>query len=122
MVIDRALRHFKLDEFKCPCCGQAKMDANFLVRLDQMRDQANVPFVINSGYRCREYNQSIDGASNSAHLRGRAADIRAIDSPTRFRVLESALAGGFTRIGVGSTFIHVDSDDTLPQCVSWTYD
>ena len=115
------MKHFKIEEFACPTSGEAEMNGNFLAKLDKARDMANVPFVINSGYRSEKHNRKIGGSPNSSHLRGMAADIRAIDSTTRFRILEAAFAVGFTRIGIADTFIHLDNDDSLPQCVSWAY-
>lgn len=115
------LKHFDIDEFACDCCGSAKMDANFLIRLDKARDMANVPFVVNSGFRCEKENERVGGVKNSAHTRGKAVDIRSIASDETFRILEAVYAGGFTRIGLGETFIHIDADDSLPQCVAWRY-
>ena len=121
-IAPHVMKHFDIDEFTCPTCGKAKMDGNFLAMLDRARDMANVPFVVNSGYRCHTQNMKVGGKPGSSHTRGMGADIQAIDSQIRFRILEAALAVGFTRIGIGSTFIHLDSDETKPQCVSWTYD
>ena len=36
-------------------------------------------------------------------------------------MIEAFLDAGFRRIGVGSTFIHVDSDEEKAQDVIWTY-
>ena len=97
------------------------MDGNFLVMLDKAREIADVPFVINSGWRCEKRNKQIGATPNSAHTRGKAADIRAMDSRTRFAIIDAAREVGFMRMGLGETFIHLDSDDTLPQAVAWNY-
>jgi uncharacterized protein YcbK (DUF882 family) len=117
------MKNFKIGEFTCPTCGKAQMDGNFLAMLDRARDVAGVPFKINSGYRCEAHNRKIGSREqNCAHTKGRAVDIQAIDSTTRFRIVEAALQVGFSRIGVASTFIHLDNDETKPQCVMWSYD
>lgn len=44
--------------------------------LQPLRDTVGTPIIINSGYRCPFVNKQVKGASDSAHLYGRAADIR----------------------------------------------
>lgn len=97
------------------------MHPSTLEKLDFARTIANIPFIITSGYRCEAHNEAVGGKSNSAHTRGRAADIKATDSRSRFLIVEALLAAGFTRIGVAKTFIHADDDPTLPQEVMWDY-
>lgn len=115
------LRHFNRDEFRCPCCGEESMDGYFLVLIDQARELAGVPFVINSGFRCHKHNQEVNGADYSAHLFGLAADIKCIDSNMRFSILNALRAVGINRIGIGSNFIHADAAPQLPQNVIWVY-
>jgi len=59
------------------------------------------------------------GASNSAHFRGLAVDIRCRTSPKRYRILAALFKVGFTRIGVYDRHIHADCDSSLPQGVVW---
>ncbi len=121
-----ALRHFGPHEFVCPCenCdgGAHHMDRDFLRLLDRARDLAGVPFVINSGYRCPEYNATLPNAvSDSSHTLGLAVDIATLTSRARFAVLEAMFALGVQRIGIGDRFIHVDVDDSKPDRVAWGY-
>lgn len=44
--------------------------------LQPLRDKVGKPIIINSGYRCPAVNARVGGADKSAHLYGRAADIR----------------------------------------------
>lgn len=118
------LEYFNLDEFKCKCgCTRhlSKMDGEFLIDLDLARGIADIPFKITSGYRCPSYNLTIGGKPNSAHLKGRAADIYVRDGNHRFFILEALLQAGFRRIGIGPDFIHVDNDYTLPKPWVWDY-
>ena len=106
-------KYFKEIEFN--------MDKDFLSKLDDAREFANIPFKINSAYRTEEHNKSIGGSPNSSHIKGLAVDISAKDSRTRFKVLEALINVGFNRIGVASTFIHVDDDKDKSSDVIWVY-
>ena len=116
------MKHFKESEFKC-CCGNCydKMDKKMLAKLDMAREVAGTSFVINSSWRCEANNEEEGGKKNSAHLRGNAVDISCTNSASRMAILDSLFAVGFTRIGIGNTFIHADSDMELPQEVLWLY-
>jgi len=115
------LKHFKLEEFNCPCCGQCDMDESLLQKLDKARDIAGIPFHVNSGYRCKEHNKSIGGSPNSSHLKGLAADIRTATIKDRYTILKALLFVGFNRIGIGKNFIHVDIDKDKTQNIIWDY-
>ena len=97
------------------------MDADFLAKLDKARELANIPFTINSAYRNADQNARAGGKPNSSHLKGLAVDIRANDSSTRYMVLNALISVGFNRIGVASSFIHVDDDKEKSENVIWTY-
>jgi len=98
-----------------------KMDKTFLLRLDEARERAGIPFVINSAYRTPEHNAKIGGKPNSSHLKGLAVDISVTNSRQRFIVLNALLEVGFTRIGIADTFLHVDLDNGKSKEVIWTY-
>ena len=98
-----------------------KMDKTFLLRLDEARERAGIPFVINSAYRTPEHNAKIGGKPNSSHLKGLAVDISVTNSRQRFIILNALLDVGFTRIGIADTFIHVDLDNEKSKEVIWTY-
>lgn len=114
------MRHFDLEEFRCKCgkCGTPHMDAVFLAELDNAREFAEVPFPINSGYRCPEHNASV-GSTSRNHTSGKAADIGCTDGPTRIRIVMGLIRAGFRRIGIGKTFIHADSMDDVASI--WIY-
>jgi len=122
------LKYFKLKEFESPDLPGSgdKMDLAFLQKLDKCRELAGVPFKITSGFRTAAYNINLGKrgykiAKNSPHLKGVAADIVASTSDIRYRIITSALAVGITRIGIGKTFIHLDTDATKSQNVIWHY-
>jgi len=115
--------YFSEKELACPCCGEIHMDKKFMQLLERTRMYAQIPMNVNSGYRCEKHNADpeVGGKPNSSHLRGKAADIAIATSSQRFTILAAAIKAGFTRIGIGKTFIHLDSDDTKAQEVSWIY-
>lgn len=100
---------------------EENMNPNFLDMLDSAREYAGIPFHINSAHRTKEKNSEVGGKPNSSHLRGLAVDIKAVDSRTRFKVLNALISVGFNRIGISDTFIHVDLDLEKNGQVIWTY-
>ena len=112
------LRNFDISEFACKHCGECHMDATFLAMLDNARDFAGVPFVVNSGYRCPEHNKAV-GSLAPNHPAGRAADIACFDGPTRMRIIQGMIRAGFRRIGVQKSFVHCDSMDDIESL--WLY-
>lgn len=113
--------NFNLNEFACPCCGGNNIQAKFIERLDLARNMAVLPFKINSGWRCADHNKEIGGESHSSHMSGWAADIACESSGNRKRMISALLQAGFTRLGIGKTFIHADDDPDKPQHVIWVY-
>lgn len=114
-------KYFKGYEFQCPCCGVENMSDRFIEKLTIARHNAGIPFVISSGYRCQKHNREVGGVEDSAHTNGFAADIHVHNSRERFLMLKSLFAVGFSRIGIGKDFIHVDDDYSKPRKVVWGY-
>ena len=126
MINWSAIEHFKASEFSCNCpslCdAEDVMDGAFISKLDLARSLSDVPFIINSGYRCLAYNRTLPGSKDtSSHTTGLAADIKATGSRQRFTIVSALLDAGFTRIGIGSDFIHVDNDSDKAAEVIWLY-
>lgn len=115
-------KYFSESEFICDgdICYD-KMNENLIKMLHTARKIADIPFVINSSWRSEEHNAKIGGSKNSAHLRGNAVDISCTNSNSRLIIVNALIVAGFTRIGIGKTFIHCDVDETLPQNVMWVY-
>jgi zinc D-Ala-D-Ala carboxypeptidase len=124
--VDFEMQHFQPHEFRCRCgCGKgfADMQPEFLFMLEKARAMADVPFIITSAFRCPEHNRAVDGAANSAHLRGQAVDIRIRNGQSAFIILKGLLAAGFVRIGYNQryNFFHADNDLTLPNPLFFNY-
>ena len=116
-----AIRFFKPEEFVCRHCGELKISIELLTRLDRLRDACGIPLVITSGYRCPEWNSKVSKVEKSAHTRGYAVDIKAVNSRTRLLIVRNAIALGFRRIGIADSFVHLDVDPDKPQDVMWVY-
>lgn len=101
------------------------LDNEFIAKLEKARHVAGVPFEITSGKRSDGANATAGGVQDSAHLSGRAVDLRSRSSHTHFKIVEGAIVAGIRRIGVyrnkeGSpSHIHLDDDSSLPQEVLW---
>jgi zinc D-Ala-D-Ala carboxypeptidase len=99
---------------------EENMDKSFLTRLDEAREYAGIPFIINSAYRSPSHSLSIKNPSSS-HIKGLAVDIQATTSRQRGLILDGLRAVGFDRIGIANTFIHVDMDSNKDPDVTWLY-
>jgi len=113
-------KHFKLKEFKCPCCGAVQVNNILLVGLEALRQEiGNYPIQINSGYRCQTHNAKVGGSPKSQHLCGRAADIVALGVDLKTLWLASCSISEFTGLGLYPTanFVHVDVRQTPSR--SW---
>lgn len=115
--------NFHISEFDSPDKkgSGVLMDETFLSMLDDARVKAGIPFIINSGFRTQKHNKKVGGVKDSAHLKGVAADIKCVDSRSRFIIINALIDAGFTRIGIARTFIHCDIDIDKPQNVIWVY-
>ena len=100
---------------------ELNMNEEFLQRLDEAREYAGIPFIINSAWRSEEDNKRVGGKPNSSHLKGLAVDIKATSSRQRGLILDALRSVGFSRIGIAKTFIHVDMDFDKDQDVTWLY-
>lgn len=123
ITTDLKLKHFKIGEFDSPdkVGSGANMDAEFLLKLDKAREIAGCKFVVNSGYRTQEHNLKVGGRFGSSHKLGLAADIAYRGSRERFLIMNAAMQVGINRIGLGTTFIHLDLDKKKDDKVIWTY-
>lgn len=111
----------EFDSPDAPGSGEKHMDRQFIRILDEIRHEVGFPMIINSGYRTAAHNAKVEGKPNSAHLRGHAADIRALTDGQKRAIAKAAIKYGITRIGWARTYIHLDNDQSLPQRVTWGY-
>ena len=62
----------------------------------------------------------LHGRIGSSHLKGFAVDISCTTSVQRTAIIQGLIKTGFTRIGIGKTFIHVDLDNNKQSAI-WLY-
>jgi len=103
-------------ELACRHCSQYYHDEKFLEKLQALRYLVDKPFKINSGHRCEEHNRNIGGAKKSRHLRI-AVDI-SLQGQDRWMMVDLAKSLGFTGIGYGSNFLHLDMRESPAE---WFY-
>ena len=125
------MKYFNYYEFDSPDKPGSghDMDPCFLEMLDDARTYAGIPFYVTSGFRTLEYNRELrrkgyKTSRQSAHLKGKAADIRCENNADRFLIISGAIQAGFTRIGIGKRFVHLDNctahDDKIEELI-WIY-
>ena len=128
--------NFDAREFACGCgaCGLdgSQMDAELIHSLQALRRDLDEPMPISSGLRCPGHNRAEGGSRHSAHLYGRAADIRvsgeAAYSLAQLAFGRRSLAGvGIHQRGAADhRFIHIDNCrprefDSIPRPRVWSY-
>lgn len=115
------IKHFKPKEFCCKCgCGECKIHPQLVAALDMARTKANIPFKINSGFRCQKHNAAVGAKPTSSHTLGLAVDVAFANGLDGLIILKALLLY-FDRVGVGAGFIHVDIDPDKPSPTLWTY-
>lgn len=121
--------NFTSSEFDSPDLKGSgeNMEDEFMELLQEARTIADIPFRITSGFRTQAYHDDLGrrgyktSKSRSAHQDGYAADIACTNSQTRWLIINSLLLAGFNRIGIGSTFLHVDNGPKKTSNLIWTY-
>ena len=113
-------KYFKPHELKCKCCKQ-NVKPQLLPELDKLREMLGFPLIVTSGKRCRKYNKSVDGAKDSAHIGGWAADLVGKTKWHRQRIVSCAVELGFRGVGLYPTskFVHVDINPKRKQFTFW---
>ena len=98
--------------------------------LDPLREAYGHPIYVSSGYRCPKLNAAVNGAINSQHMRGEAADIHAKGSvpsaaiPSRQPLSENLkLARMIAAAGTFDQMIleEVPTDSLEPQWIHVSY-
>lgn len=122
LLYKMTLKHFKRSEFTCKCgCGETVISDELLQSLDKAREFAKIPFVISSGYRCKNHPESKKNPTSS-HIKGLAVDIKCEGSSTRAIMMDALVFADFERFGLHESFIHVDIDVyDKPSPVIWLY-
>lgn len=122
-------RYFTAAEFmRCsPPCDIANVSSKLLRMLDALRVKCDFPLMVTSAFRSSAYDKSKGRSGVGMHTKGLAVDIFCTDSRRRFLIIKNAIDLGFTGIGIGAGFIHLDirtpnnSLDGPTAPLLWTY-
>lgn len=116
-------KFFSEDELKCPCCGECKMNPEFMEAIDALREEYGMPLLCKapewgSAYRCADHNAAVGGVAGSYHTVGRAIDFHAPTVKMRMKIMELAPKHGLNGVGLGANFVHLDN---RTKKTFWTY-
>jgi zinc D-Ala-D-Ala carboxypeptidase len=119
---------FSEDEMRCKGTGELHMNEDFMKKLIALRREFNSPMIITSGYRRSDYNKQVGGKKKSAHIHGKAVDVRCYGEKA-FKLVQLAFKYKFTGIGIKQNgphkerFIHLDTinEETYPRPSIWSY-
>ena len=114
-------QYFTEKEFNAIGCSLSDMDEDFMILIEKIRKICDFPFIITSAYRRKEHEQKKGRNGSSSHCKGIAVDIKALKDSEKYLIVQTALSCGINRIGIGSTFVHLDIDKDKIQNVIWTY-
>ena len=87
-----------------------KLKPEMWQRLDIAREESGIPYVITSGFRTKEHNESVGGSPTSSHLEGLGCDIRARNWVEVGKIVDGARKAGITGISVYTKSSHVHLD------------
>lgn len=97
------------------------IDALVFNVLQPLRTAWGAQLVINSGYRCPELNEAVNGESTSQHMKGEAADVRCYN-PLKLARLAVKMGLPFDQMGIYNTFVHFSHKLGGPQRGEIFYD
>lgn len=86
------------------------IDDKLVSYLQKIRDYYNKPIIITSGYRPEDYNRSVNGATSSLHIQGKASDIK-INGISPTALAKYCKSIGIKGIGTYKDFVHIDTRD-----------
>lgn len=117
-------RYFTETEFACRHCGVAKMDQDFVDKLNRLREACGFALRVSSGYRCPDHPIEAKKSTTGAHTTGKAVDF-AVEGRLAHNLLRNAMAMNFAGIGVqqkgSGRFIHLDDWDNPSRPTIWSY-
>jgi uncharacterized protein YcbK (DUF882 family) len=110
--------NFNLDEFAsadgtAPTGEVLKNLTELAKNLEVLRKHIGQPIRVTSGFRSKEYNRKVKGATNSFHVLGMAADIQVakIKPEDVAKAIELLIAEGKMKeggLGIYRTWVHYD--------------
>jgi zinc D-Ala-D-Ala carboxypeptidase len=114
---------FSLQEMQCKHTGKCEMKHEFMLRLQQIRNDYGKPMRVTSGFRDVTHPIEAAKAAGGPHITGMAVDIAVGPGEDAYDLADFAFRHGFTGIGISQRagrprFVHLD---TLPRKAIWSY-
>lgn len=112
------IEFFEREEFRCKCGGlycqgfPAEPDEKMVRYADEIRKRLGVPLKVNSGLRCKVWNdRTPDASKTSKHMLGSAVDLKkpAGITPEKMASVAEEVMGDTGGIGIYTWGIHIDS-------------
>lgn len=125
------IKHFTKREFECSRTGACRMNREFMLWLDGLRDELGFPLVVTSGYRDPSHPLEAAKKIPGAHAFGLAVDFR-LWGANALKLVELATSTSPVPLGLGvaqcglieKRFIHLDH--APPECRQrprvWSYE
>tara|TARA_R110000824_G_scaffold401754_1_gene614888 strand:- start:13030 stop:13428 length:399 start_codon:yes stop_codon:yes gene_type:complete len=123
-------KYFSAEELECKCggaplsCSTPDFCDLLLSDLDELREEWRAPLWITSGKRCKNHNKRVNGHRRSAHLLGKAVDIKMFPKDyIKFIALIHRKSKHITGVGLGLKrgFIHLDTAHPERGARCWVY-
>ena len=118
---------FKPSEIACSHCGVVAVVPSFLDRMDNLRRMVGFPVIVNSWYRCPEWNMKVSKTGpDGPHTTGRSVDCQCYGVGA-IELIRIGLNIGFTGVGVSQKglfaqrYIHLDDLDSGMRPNIWSY-
>tara|TARA_R110002012_G_C11265710_1_gene568691 strand:+ start:18 stop:398 length:381 start_codon:yes stop_codon:yes gene_type:complete len=119
--------NFSAKEFACQHCGEHGIDEKIVGVIQTIREEADFPFIITSGYRCPEHPIEKKKTNPGIHSTGLAVDIGASHEKA-YIILKLAMQRNLPGIGINQKgngrFIHLDISEpkeNRPRPHLWSY-
>lgn len=116
--------NFTEEEFRCKHCLKNGVKPDFLEAFQLFRDLVGKPFIVHSGYRCKDHPVEKTKAGPGRHAEGIAADfhVENLDLKAVFDLILAKMPV-FKGIGVAihQNYLHVDTRKSS-KTVFWAYD
>ncbi|MAN61074.1 MAG: peptidase M15A [Parvibaculum sp.] len=119
--------NFSEKEFACQHCGEHGIDERIVDVVQRIREEADFPFIITSGYRCVEHPIEKKKKNPGVHTSGLAVDIGASHEKA-YIILKLAMQRNLPGIGINQKgngrFIHLDisePEENRPRPHLWSY-
>lgn len=109
-----SITNFTLREFACrDGSDKILLDSRLVEMLQGVRSHFGAAVSVTSAYRTVSHNKSVNGATSSYHIKGRAADFTVTGVPNRdvAKFLQDTGAAGVGLYDYTGGFVHVDTRD-----------